>query len=206
MRLPFPVLLTLVLIVPAAAQKRTAAKADPTFAEAVELAKKAAAASEFGSAITALQAAIRDLQKQQRVAILAALPKPDGWEVRDEEAETGNAAVDAGTALVGLSVRRHYTKGDQRVDVDVTANSPFIQMLSMMFANPAIIKADGGELVEYGVHKAMLKKTGDSSSELQILMHDRHIIKVDSQGIAADDVFKIFDQAFVDRMEKPLGK
>jgi hypothetical protein len=37
-------------------------------------------------------------------------------------------------------------------------------------------------------------------------MHDAHLIKVNSQGIDADDLLKIFDQAFIDRLEKPLGK
>jgi hypothetical protein len=207
MRMPFPVvLLSLALAAPSPAQKRAAAKADPTFAEAVELAKKAADASEFGSAISALQAAIRDLQKKQRVAILAALPKPAGWEIEDEAPAAGNELVEASVAMVGMSVQRHYSKGDQRLDVEIMANSPFMQMLTMLVGNPALIKADGGEIVEYGAHKAILKKLGDDSSELQILMHDKHVIKVTSHGLSADDMFKIFDQAFVDGMEKPLGK
>ena len=69
-----------------------------------------------------------------------------------------------------------------------------------------LIEADGGELVQYGPHKAILKKQGDDGQELQILMHDKHLIRVSAQGVSADDLLKIFDQAFVDRMEKPLGK
>jgi hypothetical protein len=206
MRIFVTVVLSLALAAPTVAQKRTAAKAEPTFAEAVEAAKKAMDAAEFGSAIAALQAAIRDLQKKQRVALLAALPKPDGWAIEDEPEEAGHEAIQMGITLVGMTVRRQYTKGEQRIDLEVMANSAFVQMLSAMFANPALLKADGGELVEYGVHKAVLKKTDDLGLELQILMHDRHILKVTSQGISADDLFKVFDQALVDRLEKPLGK
>lgn len=205
-RIPVFAVLAVALTVPATAQKRAAAKAEPTFVEAVDAARKAAEAEEFGSAITALQAAIRDLQKKQRVAILAALPKPAGFKFEDEPAAEANDMVAAGVALVGMNVQRRYTKGDQRLSVEVTANSPFVQMLSMMFANPAIVKADGGEMVEYGQHKAILKKSGDSGHELQILMHGKHVIKVEAEGMSADDMFKVFDQAFVDRMEKPLGK
>jgi hypothetical protein len=88
----------------------------------------------------------------------------------------------------------------------VTANSPMLQMIALMFSNPALITADGGELVQYGAHKAILKKLGDTGQELQILMHDKHLIRAQSEGLSADDLLKIFDQAFVDRMEKPLGK
>lgn len=60
--------------------------------------------------------------------------------------------------------------------------------------------------MKYGQHKAILKKSGDSGVELMLLMHDQHLIKISGQGIDADGLLKIFDQAFVDRLEKPLGK
>jgi hypothetical protein len=197
--------LTLALGAPAAAQKRVGPKGELAFGDAVAAAQKAVEAGELGSAISALQAAIRDLQKQQRAAILAALPKPEGWQVEDQPAAEAEA-VAAGLALAGLTVQRHYTKDGQRLDVEVTANSPFLQMMAMMFANPALIAAEGGERVEYGQHKAILKAVGDSGAELQILMHDKHIIKVASQGVGGDELLEIFNQAFVDQMEKPLGK
>ncbi len=196
-----------ILVVPAAiAQERSAAKKPPTFPEAVEQAKKAVEVDKIGAAIAALQAAIRDLQKKQRVAILACMPKPEGWEIQDDQADESAEGFGAGMAAMGLTLTRHYRKGDHSIAVEVTANSPLMQMMAMMFNNPAIIQADGGEVVKYGVHKAILKKSGDNGQELQILMHDAHLIKVNAQGVGADDLLKIFDQAFVDRLEKPLGK
>jgi hypothetical protein len=194
-------------MVPAFAQQRSAPKKPPTFAEAVDAAKKAADGEQFGSAISSLQAAILDLQKKQRAAVLAGLPKPEGWEIQDDEVDENADQLTAATTAVGMTVHRQYRKGDaQSLNVEVTANSPMLQMLAMMFANPAVITADGGELVQYGAHKAILKKSGDAGQELQILMHDKHLIHVTAQGLSADDLLKIFDQAFVDRMEKPLGK
>lgn len=194
------------VIAPIAAQERSAPKKAPTFPEAVDQAKKAAEGEKFGAAITALQAAIRDLQKKQRVAILGCLPKPEGWAAQDVEVDENAEALGGGMAVMGLSLTRHYTKGDNSITVEVTANSPMMQIVAMMFSNPALITADGGEVVKYGVHKAILKKSGDNGQELQILMHDTHLIKVNAQGVSADDLLKIFDQAFVDRLEKPLGK
>ena len=189
------------------AQQRTAPKKAPTFAEAVEQAGKAVESEQFGTAISLLQQGILDLQKKQRVAVLAGMPKPEGWEFEDEKVDEAAEQFNAGMAAVGSTVRRRYTKGDDsRMNVEVTANSPMLQMLAIMFANPAMISSEGGELVQYGAHKAILKKTGENAHELQILMHDKHLIRVDAQGVSADDLLKVFDQAFVDRMEKPLGK
>lgn len=198
--------LSAALFVPAVAQERTAPKKPPTFAEAIDTAKQAADAEQLGKAIAALQAAIRDLQIKQRVAILAGLPKPEGWSIHDTVddplAEAGNPAMHA----MGLTVQRRYAKGGATMTVDVTANSPMVPMLAVVFANPALITADGGELVKYGVHKASLKKAGDDGLELQILMHELHLVRVEATGIGADDLLKIFNQTFVDGLEKPLGK
>lgn len=199
-------LLTLLCAVPALAQRRSGTKAEPTFPEAVEAARKAADAADYGAAIAALQAAIRDLQKKQRAAVVAALPRPDGWEIQDDAPPDANDMVMAGVAMVGMTLQRHYSKGEQRIDVEVTANSPFVGMLASLFQNPEIVKAEGGELVEYGPHKAMLKKNGDTGWELQLVMHGKHLIKVSAEGITDEALLKFFDQACVDRLEKPLGK
>lgn len=203
--LPFT-LLTSILLLPAAAQERSGPKKNPTFPEAIEIAKKNVEQEKLGAAIAALQAAIKDLQKKQRALVLAALPKPEGWTFRDQEPDEQADQVAAGLLGVGHSTTRHYDKGDANISVEITANSPLMQMMTMLFNNPTLIEADGGELVKYGQHKAILKKSGDSGVELMLLMHDQHLIKISGQGIDADGLLKIFDQAFVDRLEKPLGK
>jgi hypothetical protein len=198
-------LLALIAFVPVLnAQERAGAKKVLTFAEAVEQAKKAAEAEKLGAAIAALQAAIKDLQKKQRTAILAAMPKPEGWQIQDQSPDEQSADIAAG--VLGSSFTRDYSKGEHSMHVEVTANSPMIQMLAMLFSTPALIEADGGEVVKYGMHKAILKKNGDNGQELTILLHDVHLVKVTTQGVGADDLLKVFDQSFVDRLEKPLGK
>lgn len=194
------------LLVSAVAQERAAKKKDPAFPEAIEQAKKNVEEEKLGAAIAALQAAIKDLQKKQRAAVLAALPKPEGWTFRDQETDEAADQVAAGMIGFGHTTTRQYEKGDASLRVEVTANSPMLQMLAVLFSNPTLIEAEGGELVKYGAHKAMLKKSGDNGHELTLLMHETHMIKVEAQGIDADALLKIFDQAFVDRLEKPLGK
>lgn len=186
-------------------QERAGAKKPLAFAEAVEAAKKGVEAEKFGAAIGALQAAIVDLQKKQRTAVLAALPKPDGWTFEDQQAEQGNEMVAASLAAMGTTVTRRYSRGEHSMQVDITANSPMVGMMAALFNSPALVEADGGEIVKYGPHRAILKKVGDRQ-ELQLLMYDAHLIKVDASGLDADGLLKVFDQAFVDRLEKPLGR
>jgi hypothetical protein len=199
------VLSTLLVLPAALPQERAGAKKVLTFPEAVDVAKKAVEAEKMGAAIAALQAAIRDLQKKQRAQILACLPKPEGWQVEDSADDASN---DIAIGMLGghSTVTRTYRNGDKQITAEVTANSPLLQMMTMMFANPALIEADGGEMVKYGVHKAMLKKNGENGQELTILMHDAHLVKATAQGVSSDDLLKIFDQACIDRLEKPLGK
>lgn len=207
MRIPLAFTFALLIaFVAAPGQERVGPKKPPTFAEAIELAKKAMEAEKPGAAIAALQAAIVDVQKKQRVAILEALPKPEGWTIEDQPANDADNALAAGLAAIGSSVTRRYVRGEDSMQVDVTANSPMVGMMSMLFNSPALVQADGGEIVKYGAHRAILKKAGDNRHELQLLMHDAHLIKVDASGLDADALFKVFDQAFVDRLEKPLGR
>jgi hypothetical protein len=199
----FAVLAALVSV--AAAQERMAPKKALTFPEAIDAAKQAVATDNLGAAIAALQAAIKDLQKKQRTAILASLPRPDGWQVEDS-AQDDPATELAASMGTGYTVSRRYRQGERSMQVEVTANSPLIGMMTVLFSNPALIEADGGELVKYGAHKAILKRLGEQGHELSILMHDQHLLKVTAEGIGADDLLKVFDQACVDRLEKPLGK
>ena len=197
---------TLLALPVALPQERVGPKKPLTFPEAIEQAKKAVDADKPGAAIAALQAAIKDLQKKQRAAILANLPRPEGWQL--EDSPEGDGSNDAAIGILGghSTVTRHYRNGDKMVTVEVTANSPLMQMMTMLFANPAMIEAEGGELVKYGAHKAVLKKSGDRGQELTLLMHDAHLVKVTSEGLTGDELLQFFDQATVDRLEKPLGK
>lgn len=200
--IPFAIL----ALFPALPQERSGAKKALTFTEGIDAAKKAVEAEKYGAAIAGLQAAIKDLQKKQRVQVLAALPKPDGWQIEDQPLDEQSSDLAASLLGGANTITRRYNKGEMNISAEVTANSPLIGMLSMLFSNPTLIQADGGELVKYGAHKAILKKSGDNGQELTILMHDAHLIKVTSNGISSDDLLKVFDQACVDRLEKPLGK
>ncbi len=193
----------LLLAAPLAAQKRTA-KPEQTVPDLLKAANAAFDAKEYGTTVSALQEALRLVQQKQRAALVDALPKPAGWEIEDQKQDEMNAAF-AGLAALGSAVTRKYTKGDQSINIEIFANSPTAQMVGMMFSNPVLLQAQGGEVVEYGVHKALLKKEGDSY-EMQLLMHGKHLITVRTNGVSDKDLFAIIDQKSVDALDKQLGK
>jgi hypothetical protein len=196
----------LALCLPLAAQKRATPKQELTFPDLLKAATTAFEGKDFGAAVSALQEALRMAQQKQRDAIVAALPKPDGWKVEDE----GNDAVDnpflGGLAALGSTITRRYTKGEQSLSIEVIANSPVAQMVSMMLTNPALLAAQEGEVVEYGAHKALLKKDGDDAYELQILMHGKHLVTARSTKLTDKELFAIVDQKAIDALDKQLGK
>ena len=194
------IFLPILLAVPATAQKRATPKKAPTIAESIAQAEQALTSEAYGAAVAALQDAIRAVQKLQREAILANLPKPEGFEFEDVEPAADTEVWGADVSMLGLTVNRHYQKDEKSIDVEVMANSPVVQMVTMMLSNPALIEADGGEVVEYGQHQAVLKNDGESGLELQLVMHGKHLVKVRTQGLSEEELFKAFDQAFVDRM------
>lgn len=194
----------LLLLTSLPAQKRAAPKQEQTFPEVIKAATAAFDAKEFGAAVTALQEALRLAQQQQRLALVAALPKPAGWEFEDEKNEAADNPMLRGLAAFGSTVTRRYTKGDKSLSIEIMANSPVAQMITMMFNNPAMLQAQGGEVVEYGAHKALLKKEGDSH-EMQLLMHGKHLVTVKTDA-TDKELFAIVDQKAVDALDKQLGK
>jgi hypothetical protein len=191
------------LLFPLAAQKRSQPK-EMTFPEATAAAAKAYESQDYGAAVSALQEALKLAHKKQREMIVAALAAPEGW-----EAEGGNETEDnpfAAMAGLGAAVERTFRNGDKTVRIQVMANSPMVQMLAGVFSNPVLLQAQGAEAIEYGTHKAMLKKEEGGRCELQLLMHGKHVITVNSEGVGDEELLKIVDQKLVDRLEKPLGK
>ena len=196
------------LVLPAARAQTPAAPArEPSFTEAVEAATRAFTAGEHASAVASLQAAILVVQKLQRAAIVAALPRPAGFVCEDVQPKTD--ATDpfaAGIATLGFTVERRCRKGDKvRLDLEVSSNSPMVEMYASLFAAPDKVKASGGEILALGRHKAVLKEA-DGHVDLTVVVNGRHIVKVDSDGMKRDEVLALVDAAFVDRIEKPLGR
>jgi hypothetical protein len=110
-------------------------------------------------------------------------------------------------ATIGNLATHDYQRADGNgsISVTVAAHSPMAPMLAMVFAsaatNPNI------EVIAYGDHKGTLETQQKGEQyQLQILIAGKHLVTVAASGIGDEPLIKAFDQAFVDRMAKLLGK
>jgi len=143
--------------------------------------------------------------------ISAALPAaPSGWtlEVEDVSEDARNNPLAAGLlATMGSQVTAHYRdeNGEASVDVSVHADSPMVQMFSMLVSNPAMLDEDS-EMIDYEQHKAVLTTTDGSPSQLQVLLHEKHFLDVQVYGLSEERLFALLDQAAIDRLADALER
>ena len=197
-----------VLAVAAAPQERAAKKTPADFGKTLDSAKKAWSASDYGACMASLKEALSLVSIKRVEVILASLPAaPEGYEIAPDKSTDqmrANQMLGAMAAAVGNIVSRDY-RGPHRLRVTVTADSPMVQMLNMWIANPALLDQNS-EMITYGSHKAVLKKTsGGKQRELMIVLYGKHVAQIDFASDDEDFLFAMWDQAAIDRLAAALG-
>ena len=164
------------------------------------------AAADYPGCMRELKSCTALANARWTAAIREALPAaPEGWTkvAPKEESQMQAGAMAALAVGVGTVVEQQYTADGKRLTATVTADSPMIGMMSMMFTNPAMLGPDK-ELVEYGTDKAILDTSNANRLNLQILISGKHL--VDVQCPENDEfLFAMFDQAAIDRLSRVLG-
>ena len=178
------------------------------FRETVDAAKESFEAKKYSAAIQKLRAALAIAQAQLRLAILAVMPKaPEGFVAeKPKKPRTGGNPFAALMGMAGQPISYNYkqTKGRGAIRCSITPNSPLVQMMAMAF-NMAQHDPDS-EVVQYGAHKALLKGTKKKQNyELTILLGGKHVMVVKTRDLTDEQLFKIFDQAFVDKLAAVLS-
>jgi hypothetical protein len=97
-------------------------------------------------ALSALDAAANLLRQQRADALKGLLPlPPPGWTAEAAETTALSAAVLGG----GTSASRTYRKGDEQVDVQITADNPMLQGMAALVSSP-LAAASGIKTVVVG--------------------------------------------------------
>jgi len=186
------------------AQERATKKKAPEFKDVHTAIAAAYEAGNYGLAMSKTRELLTVLTPKWHEAILAALPAaPEGYTILPQEKKDpqATAALAALSASVGTVVEQKYKGEGGIVTVQVTADSPMLQMFSMVLANPAMLGEDQ-ELIKYGDHKALLKQEGQRWT-LQIVI-DNSMVEV--KGNVSDDfLLRMFDQKAVDRLAAVLN-
>lgn len=168
----------------------------------IEAARKSYENGEFRSAVQGLQFAVAGIQEKVNLARLELLPDPlEGWTAEEPKATSaGVAAMIAGTNLS----RRYHREDGADLTVSITADSPFLSMMTMMLSNPMMLQADpDNRIYTHAGRRGVVKQDrGANRWEISLVGHGNVLIQVTGTGIdkaTAEAYLKATDIAAVEK-------
>lgn len=173
--------------------------AAPGFADeigdAIKSAQKNYDKGDLSEAIKELNYAITLIEQKKGDALSKVFPPaPKGWTAEDV----------ASGSMVGGGVQadRHYAKGDSQMDISISSDSPLMQGVMMMMANPMFATSGGGKLETIAGQKSVVNyRKEEKSGEIQFVVNNRFLVEVKGDNVALDEMknlakeirFKEFD-------------
>lgn len=149
---------------------------------------KAYEKGDLDTAAIALDTAGTLIRQMQASGLSSILPEPlSGWSAEEAEASSAGAAMFGG----GLQASRSYTREDEEVTINVIGNSPMLQAMSMMFANPAMQGGDAKLIIIDG--RKVIQNKQDHS--LQTMVANNFLVSVEGRDGTADESVKAYFQA-----------
>jgi hypothetical protein len=154
--------------------------------DAIDEGIKAYKAGEYTNAASQLDYAAQLVRQLKGAQIRDFLPKPlAGWTADDATAEAAGAALFGG----GVSTERRYRSGQKAVTAQITGDSPLLQGLMMMFANPAFATQGGGRLQTIKGQKALIKlEPAASKGEISLIVGQRYLVQISGTNVGREDL------------------
>ena len=136
----------------------------------------------YTESINSINYAEQLITQKKGAALTQVFPKPlDGWKAEEVKSDP----VFGG----GISAERRYTKGSSRVTISIASDSPMLQATMMLFTNPMFATSDGGKMETINGQKAIVKYKADTKSgEIQIVVNNRFLVKVNGSETAKEDM------------------
>ncbi len=173
-----------VLVLLASVACASAARADD-ISEQIDKAAAAYRAHDNQAAITALEAAANMLHQARADALKALLPlPPPGWTADPAETSAVTAAMLGG----GTSATRVYHNGAQRVEVQITTDSPMLMGMAALLSSP-MAAASGVKTVTIGGRP--ISYTANDNSYMT-LVADKFMVKIDGSKDTPDTTLRTF--------------
>jgi len=141
-------------------------------------------AGKYKDAVESLNYASQIIQQKKGKGLESFLPEPlQGWTA--EAASSQAVPVYGG----GITVERQYTKGSSTISISIITDSPMMQGVMMMFSNPMIASASGGQLAKIKRQKAIINfDAANRQGTIQIVVANRYLITVDGDGVSKEDL------------------
>ncbi|MGA3400175.1 MAG: hypothetical protein ABSC95_13230 [Acetobacteraceae bacterium] len=173
-----------VLVVLACLAGASAARADD-ISDQIDKASAAWRAHDSQAAIAALEAAASLLHQARADALKTLLPlPPPGWTA--DQAET--SAVSAAMLGGGTSASRTYHNGAQRVQVQITTDSPMLMGMAALLSSP-MAAASGVKTVTVGGRPMSYT---ESDNSFMTLVGEKVMVKVDGNKETPEPTLRSF--------------
>jgi hypothetical protein len=160
---------------------------------------------ELRAAIQGLQFAVAGIQEKVNLSLLQLLPEPlEGWKAEEPEASSSGMAA----MITGTSLTRHYYRDDGAdLDITITADSPFLSMLTMMLSNPMLLQTDPANRVySHAGRRGMIKHDKDADSwELSLTGNNNVLIQVTGNRTDRETVEAYVKAMDLDAIEKAFS-
>ena len=158
--------------------------------EQISEALKAYDEKDYKGAIEELKFVMAQLEELKSTENSKLLPDPlDGWKFKATKSDGAGAAM-AMFGGGGSSMSGKYIKDKERIDIEITANSPIMGMMNMAISNPAMISNDPTmKLYRYKRIKGV-KKTEKDSVEITLLLTNQLMIKITGKNLKDEKVLK----------------
>ena len=200
-------LLVAFLVAPTITQQREKKAGPPDFAKEVEAATKAYGAGKYTACTHHLQRATMAVVLLRRDRVLKAFPSLGAAftveDDRNQEEALNNPLITYLPVNLAGVIERTYTKGEQRLQLNVTLDSPLAKTFTAMMG--MFPQGDGNEMITYKQGKALLKKDGDDGYELTLVLRGVHSVVANARGFSADALLKILSQEAMDRIDKAVA-
>ncbi|MFA5123093.1 hypothetical protein [Zavarzinia sp.] len=155
----------------------------------------AGAMKEIGFASSGIQSKLND-------AYASTLPEPPaGWTAE---------AVDAQSMAImgmGQNISRTYTDANgNSVKLSLAADSPLLQSMGMVFANPMMAAQAGFTRVRVGSEEALMQDDKQANSvQIMLTLGGRLLLMAEASNVPADQVKALFSAWKIDQLKKLAG-
>ncbi|CAA6822810.1 MAG: Unknown protein [uncultured Sulfurovum sp.] len=128
---------------------------------------------------------VLELLKQQSGNTLKSyLPEAlEGWKAEEAKSETAGAGMLGG----GTTLSRIYKKDKAKVVIEIVTDSPLLESLGAVFANPMF--ASGGEIKRINREKAMIKYNKQrESGDISLMIDKRFMINIKGSKVSKEEL------------------
>jgi len=184
--------------------------AAPTQADEVtdqlDAARQAYEAGQLHSAADTLNFAVAKIKEQMTAGLLKLLPEPlAGWQADPAQSETAGLA----SMIVGTNLGRRYFREDgAEVNLNVTADSPLLPMLTMFLSSPFMMQADPNTK-PYTIkgQRGIIKHDAQTNEhEVTLMIGNRILIQGKGTGMADGAAVQQYIEALdLDAIQKAFG-